>query len=194
MGADDAAELETEVLRLFVAAEVPDDVKRSVASAIEPWRELFPNARWIPPENWHITLKFLGATEPELLPWIEETIGAVASAHVPVETRVSNLGAFPTAGRARVLWAGVGEPDDRLVALVTDLAGGLVREFRMEVRPFHPHITVARSEPPVRLPGRFAETLVSAAPFKVDRLVLFQSHLQRPRPRYEALRSFTIGG
>ncbi len=190
MEADDA----TGVLRLFVAAEVPDDVKRSVATAIEPWRQTFPEARWIPPESWHITLRFLGPTERGLLAWIEETIGAITSAHEPVQAQLANLGAFPTAGQASILWAGVDDPEDRLAALVADLEAALVREFRADVRRFHPHLTVARSEPPLRLPDRFVETRCTSAPFGIDRLVLYRSHLQRPRPRYEALRFFPLGG
>lgn len=194
MAADRAAVHETGVLRLFLAAEVPEDVKQSVEVSIEPWRQSVPDARWIPPENWHITLKFLGAAERGLLPWIEETIGAVASAHEPVEARLTNLGAFPSAGRARVLWAGVDEPGNRLAALVSDLETALARDFRVELRRFHPHLTVARSEPPLRLPDRFATTTVTSGPFTVARIVLFQSHLQRPHSRYERLRRFPIGG
>jgi 2'-5' RNA ligase len=180
------------VLRLFLAVEVPDVVRRSVAIAVEPWRQLFPNARWIPPENWHITLKFLGATERGLLPWIERTVGTLASAHAPLEAHVAMLGAFPTASRARVLWAGL-DHDDRLKALVTDLETGLAKEFPVEARPFHPHLTVARSEQPLRLPDGFTKTDVSAGPYGVDHLILFRSHPQRPRPRYEPLRSFPLG-
>jgi RNA 2',3'-cyclic 3'-phosphodiesterase len=193
VGAEDAAARETEILRLFVAAEVPDDAKRSVVTAIEPWRQTFPEARWIPPENWHITLRFLGPTERRLLAWIEETVAAVASAHAPVEARLANLGAFPTAGRASILWAGVDDPRDRLAALVSDLEAALASVFPAEVRRFHPHLTVARSEPPLRLPDRFVETPCASAPFRIDRLILYRSHLQRPRPRYEALRSFSLG-
>lgn len=192
MGVDHAAAHETEVLRLFVAVEVPDDVKRSVATAIARWRPTFAEARWIPPENWHITLKFLGATLRELLPWVERTVGAVASSHAPAEAQLANLGAFPTADRAHVLWVGVDEPQDRLAALVSDLEAALAGEFPVEARPFHPHLTVARSESPIRLPGRFAEILVSSGPFTIDRLVLFRSLLQRPDPRYEPLRLFPL--
>lgn len=194
MGAERPA---THGLRLFVAAEVPDVVKRSVAAAIEPWRQTFPDARWIPPENWHVTLKFLGATGRDLLPWIEATISAVATVHPPAEANLANLGAFPSAGRARVLWAGLEEPDDRLGALVSSLEAALSKEFPVEVRRFHPHLTVARSDPPLRLPHRFAETRCASGPFGIERLVLYRSHLQRPRPRpsprYEALRFFPLG-
>lgn len=193
MGVDRAASHETGSLRLFLAIEVPDLAKRSVAAAIAPWQRSLPDARWIPSENWHITLKFLGATRQILVPWIEETVGAVASAGPAIAAHLTSLGAFPTIGRARVLWAGVEESDGRLASLVSDLEAALANEFRMEVRPFHPHLTVARSEPPVPLPGGFSETLVSAEPFIADRLVLYRSHLERPRPRYEALRSFPLG-
>jgi 2'-5' RNA ligase len=87
----------------------------------------------------------------------------------------------------------VDESADRLVALVADLEDALAKEIRVESRRFHPHLTVARSELPLRLPDGFRKTSCSAGPFNIEEVVLFQSHLQRPRPRYEALRSFSLG-
>ena len=193
MAADDSVPRAAEVLRLFVAAGVSDDAKRSVAAAIEQWIDTFPDARWVPPENWHITLKFLGATDRGLVPWIEGTINAIASAHAPIASHLANLGAFPTARRASVLWAGVDDPEDRLAALVIELEAALANEFRVEVRRFHPHLTVARSERPLSLPDRFVETRCASGPFDIDQLILYRSYLQRPHPRYEALRVFPLG-
>ncbi len=99
MARDRSARPEAPPLRLFVAVEIPEDAKRAVASATEPWRERFPKARWPPEENWHVTLVFLGRTWPRLRPWVEERVAAVARRTAPFEARIDGLGAFPSARR-----------------------------------------------------------------------------------------------
>jgi 2'-5' RNA ligase len=76
---------------------------------------------------------------------------------------------------------------------VTDLETGLAPEFRKEMRRFHPHLTVARSEPPVRLPVGFANTPVAMEPFSVERAVLYRSRLRGGVTTYEPLGSFPLG-
>lgn len=193
MARDRATRPEAKPQRLFVAVEVSEQAKRAVAHAIEPWRQAFPQGRWVPAENWHVTMKFLGSTWPRLVSWVEEAVAAVAAFHPPATARIRGLGAFPTLSRARVLWAGVDEPANTLSAIVADLDLALEAEFRAESRPFHAHLTVARSQPPLALPEPFAATALGSDPFTIDRLVLFRSHLQRPAPRYEPLGAFPLG-
>jgi 2'-5' RNA ligase len=195
MAEDTVESAEDPPQRLFLAVEVPLPVVEVVSAAVRPWRESFPTARWIPPENWHVTLKFLGRTAARLTPWIGETVGAIAGAHPSATLRVHGLGAFPSTQRARVLWAGIDDPASVLTELVTDLETGLAEAFRPEVRRFHPHLTVARSEPPLRLPEPYDGTALESESFVVDRLVLFRSHLQgRRSPKYEPLRTFALEG
>ncbi len=194
MARDRAARPEAKPVRLFVAAEVPEAAKRVVELAMAPIREEFPRARWAPVENWHVTLKFLGATEPRLVPWVHETVATVAAAHEAVPTRLAGLGSFPSPGRTRVLWAGLADPQERLGAIASSLEEALAAEFRPEVRAFTPHLTVARSDPPLRLDPAALATPVDPAAFTIERLVLFRSHLRRPAPRYEALEAFPLGG
>ena len=118
----------------------------------------------------------------------------IAAAHPSVALSVRGLGAFPSPGRARVLWAGLDDPGDRLAGLVADLESGLAEEFRAELRRFHPHLTVARAEPPLRLPEAYAETPLASEPFVADRVVLYRSHLEGRVTRYEPLRTFSLGG
>lgn len=180
--------------RLFIAVEVPRSVTEVVDDALQPWRRAFPNARWVPPENLHVTLKFLGSTPERLATWVGETAGDIVAAHPPVTARAWGLGAFPSAQRARVLWTGIEDPGNGLAAIVADLETGLAEEFRAEMRRFHAHLTVARSEPPLRLPEPYLGTPLASEPFVVDRVVLFRSHLQGHVPRYEPLRTFALGG
>jgi len=163
-----------------------------VAAAVAPWKEAFPKARWVPEANWHVTIKFLGSTWPRLEEWVFDAVERVADQQGPIRTRVMGLGAFPAPARASVLWAGLDDDLDRLAGLAEELDGSLSREFAPETRPFRPHLTVARSRPPIRLPEAFATTELRTKPFTIDRLVVFRSHLRRPAPLYEPLRTFPL--
>jgi RNA 2',3'-cyclic 3'-phosphodiesterase len=191
---DRAARPEARPLRLFVAVDVPEAEKDVVAGAVGPWRERAARGRWTPRENWHVTLKFLGSTWPRLVDWVMETVGRVAANHEVFETAVEGLGAFPSRRRARVLWAGLADVDGRFASLATDLDAALAREFREESRPFAPHLTVARFDPPASLGDELASEELRGRSFRVDRLVVYRSHLQRPAPRYEPLQGFPLGG
>ncbi len=180
--------------RLFVAVDVPWPVRRAVAEAFGPWRERLSGPRWVPEENWHVTVKFLGRTWPRLVGWVQGQVEAVAAAFRPFRLRVRGVGAFPSPARARVLWAGVEDPEGALPAIAAALDDALAREFAPEDRPFSGHLTVARSDPPLRLPEEFAATALASEPFEVRALVLYRSHLRRPAPWYEPLQRFPLGG
>jgi RNA 2',3'-cyclic 3'-phosphodiesterase len=194
LGEDSDVEGEGPKQRLFLAVEVPGSARQVVDAAIRPWRDSFPNARWVPPENWHVTLKFLGWTSSRLAQRVGETVGGIVAVHAPITSRLRGLGAFPSHGRARVLWAGIDDPSSNLSAVVADLEEGLAEEFRPEMRRFHAHLTVARSEPPLRLPASYAATPLLSDPFVADRVVLFRSHLEAGSTTYEPLRTFALGG
>lgn len=193
MARDRASRPEAKPLRLFVAVDVPESVRDLVADVVEPWRELFPRGRWVPKDNWHVTVKFLGSTWPRLVDWVIRTVEEVARAAAPFESRLEGLGVFQSPRRARVLWAGLADPDGRFVALAGALDDALAKEFAPEKRPFTPHLTVARFDPPVQLdPGEAAD--LSIEPCPVHRLVLYRSHLKRPAPVYEPIERFPLSG
>jgi 2'-5' RNA ligase len=193
MARDRAPRPEAKPLRLFVAIDLPEDVRGLVEDGIAPVRERYPRARWVPTRNQHVTLKFLGTTWPRLVDTVIQSVGEVAAAHVPFETRVAELGAFPSARRARVLWIGLEDPAGRLAAIAKDLDERLTKDFEPEARAFTPHLTVARFEPPVRLEDDLEEIGVESRPFGVEWLVVYRSHLQRPAPVYEAIATFPLG-
>jgi 2'-5' RNA ligase len=193
MARDRASRPEAKPLRLFVAFDVPPAVRDAAEASVAPWRDRFPRAKWVPKQNQHVTLKFLGATWPRLVPWVHGTVAAVARAHAPVPTRVLGLGAFPNARRARVLWVGLDDTASGLARIAAGLDEALSREFAPEKRGFTPHLTVARFDPPVELEGLEDVELVSE-PFEIDRIVLYRSHLRRPAPVYEAMGTFALVG
>lgn len=193
MARDRAARPEAKPLRLFVAVDVPEEVRDLVGVAVAPWRERYPRGKWVPKQNQHVTLKFLGSTWPRLVEWVHEAVASVAEAHAPVSTRALALGTFPNARRARVLWVGLDDDDGRLARIAAGLDDVLAREFAPEKRGFTPHLTIARFDPAVPLEGLDVTELVSG-PFEVDRIVLYRSHLRRPAPVYEPLATFLLAG
>jgi 2'-5' RNA ligase len=191
---DPRAPLDAKPSRLFVAFAVNEAALDEVDRAIEPWRGRFPGARWVPRENMHVTLKFLGRTLPSREAWVRQQVGAVAAGHRPVATRLTGLGSFPSAARARVLWMGIEDPGEAFARLAGALDVALEESFASETRGFSAHLTVARSDPPLKLDGGSTRTPVEPVGFRVEEIVLFRSHLRRPAPRYEPIATFALAG
>lgn len=193
MGRDRAARPEAKPDRLFVAVEIPDEMKDVVDEAFRPWRDVFPRARWVPPENRHVTVAFLGRTWPRLRDWVPARLEEAARSSAPFAVSLTGVGSFPSKRKGRVLWAGL-DDDGKLGELATLVDDALAEEFPPESRPFHAHLTVARSDPPLDLPEDYASTELRTAPWEVDEIVLFRSHVRRPAPVYEPIGRFVLGG
>lgn len=189
--------MSSERLRLFVAADLPPDLLGALSETLASLRSRpeVASARWTQPANQHVTLKFLGWVEAGTLDPITDALAAVASSHEPATLSLSGLGAFPSARRARVLWAGLDDPAGLLAALASNLEAALAPlGFGSETRPFAPHLTLARFKPPASIAGVLSEVPPVAEPsFEVDRLALYRSHLHPKGARYEILRSLGLG-
>ena len=138
-------------------------------------------------EDLHVTLAFLGPTDPARIPDLAGP-AAEAARRAPFELRTAGLGGFPRPGRARILWLGF-QPGAGLDAL-GDLAARLGRALRaaqvpFDRKPFQAHLTVARFREPVDLAAAGLPD-PEPVPFPVRELTLFQSvptpHGSRYRP------------
>ena len=180
-------------MRLFVALEIPCAVRDNLATLINDLRITAPKARWVRPENIHVTLKFIGEILPDKL---EDIRGALSGVHSerPVELNFRGLGFFPNAKRPSVLWAGIDASPN-----LPSLAGGIDRSlekvgFPREQRAFVPHLTIARFQPP-----RIHETLQSAiaqssgrdfGSLRTKEFHLVESKLKPSGAEYTTLESF----
>jgi RNA 2',3'-cyclic 3'-phosphodiesterase len=187
---------EAKPLRLFIAADIPARVKADVASAVGPYTERIPAARWTRSDGWHITLKFLGATWPRLMEEVRGAVRTVAGRTQAFETRLTEMGVFPSPGRTRVVWVGLEDAEGHFPALVKSLDDLLAENFGFEKRAFTPHLTLARLNPPRNIREFIPDlvgTSVASEPFMVDRLVLYQSHLSPKGATYESLLEAPFG-
>jgi 2'-5' RNA ligase len=136
-----------ELLRLFIAINLPEDLLDTLTvTQRQLQRKLtaYP-LRWSRPEGIHLTLKFLGDTDPARVPDIVESLNRVAARHAPFELAVGGLGMFPNARRPSVLWVGVNDADHRLRHLAADVDKAMAKlGWQREKRPFSGHLTLAR--------------------------------------------------
>lgn len=177
--------------RVFVALDLDDDVRHGLAAHLREWQPLPGSSP--PPANWHITLRFVGKTDPpgyeKLLARLDETdLGP------GFDLGFGTLDAFPRAGRATVLWLGTAAGSAELVALAATVEAAVVAAGAIpEERPFHPHLTLSRIRPP-----RSVQALIEAVPpfplrQPVRAVTVFESHLGRGPAVYEVLEVFDLG-
>ncbi len=183
-------------MRLFLAAELPDElldpiaeIRTSLAAQLNGWR-------WVRPEGMHLTLRFLGQVAPESDRKARGTWRRVAAGARPFRIRLSAVGCFPSRARPRVLWVGVEEtaPGGALAALAVDLeqaARGL--GWEAESRPFRAHLTLARGRRGAHPENPHNAVVRVGTEVRVRDLVLYRSQLEAGGARYTALESFPLG-
>ncbi|MCB9134829.1 MAG: RNA 2',3'-cyclic phosphodiesterase [Anaerolineales bacterium] len=134
------------VFRAFIAVDLSTEVLEQLAQVMKGLREEIGDGtiRWVPVENMHLTLKFLGDVSVTNLDRVKEIIQTSASNCPMFAVSVGGLGAFPSPLRARVVWVGVEGPPDliglqRSIDVETDRLG-----YASESRDFKPHLTLGR--------------------------------------------------
>lgn len=164
------------MIRLFVALALPNLVRERLALIRAP----LPGARWVPPENMHITLRFIGQVEPPMAEDVDAALSYIDAA--TFELRLVGLGTFGSRGRVRALWAGVEQTKllDQLQAKIEAACGraGLPPEGRK----FHPHVTLARCKNVREAPAaEFAATYpgFDLPAIVVDAFTLYSSQMGR---------------
>ncbi len=164
------------MIRLFVAVELPEDVRTGLARLCAG----VPDATWVKPENIHLTLRFIGEVDEGGFRDIDAALGQVLAPGFDVS--LGGVGCFPKRGPPKVVWAGVAK-NAALAHLYDKVESALVRTgLEPEGRKFAPHVTLARLKR-ARM-GRVREFVsqnmsFEAGPFPVRSFTLFSSFLAR---------------
>jgi RNA 2',3'-cyclic 3'-phosphodiesterase len=134
-------------LRLFVAVPLPEEVKSAIAEAQLDLRETLSESSitWTRPEQFHLTLKFLGSVRAEDVEPLRKTLDAATAGFDPLELTASGAGFFPSASRPRVIWVGLEDATDQLRDLQMSVEQA-VQPFSAEEpeNRFHAHVTLGR--------------------------------------------------
>lgn len=184
-----------ELLRTFIALEI--SLPPSLQEILQQLREMGSALKVVNSESVHVTLKFLGETPIETLPEIGKVMESVAGGQEAFDLELIGLGAFPHWGRPRVAWAGI-TPKEPLQHIAKRLETDLEPlGFPREGRAYNPHLTLARikAKPPREL-KQLAETHESTSFGKqtVDRVILYQSVLEKSGPIYTPLATAAFRG
>jgi 2'-5' RNA ligase len=184
-------------LRLFVALDLPEPVRHALAELIANLEPKSRGTRWIPPENLHITLKFIGHVGDENLSPIRSALSSIHTAH-PVELHFHGMGFFPNEHRPRAFWCGIAASPN-LAELAADIDRALVPlGIDSETRPFIPHLTLARfkSDEGVREVVRAATDMKSTdfGAATETNFHLYESLLKSTGAQYNRVASFPFVG
>ncbi|WP_245817359.1 RNA 2',3'-cyclic phosphodiesterase [Geodermatophilus saharensis] len=172
----------------------PPEARDSLAAALAPLRDAPGAPRWGDPARWHLTLLFLGAVPPDLLPALTAGVGEAVAPTPPAVLRLAGAGRFGSRRRPQVCWAGV-DGDVAVLAVLAALAGRLAAAARglglpVEDRPFRPHLTLGRWHPRRPADGDLPERL---AGYRGPQWPLREVTMVRSTGgRHEVLESFPV--
>lgn len=179
-------------MRLFIALDIPAEIRARLTEYMERSRLLAPEARWARVEGLHVTLKFIGHVDDAMVGKIKAALATIKA--VPFEVKFAGVGFFPNPNAARVFWAGVDGGDD-LPLLASTIDAALEKlGFAHETKPYHPHLTLARTS---ARPLRGLKPLLDEQPPQFGTMTareffLYQSQPQKGGSKYTKLERFGL--
>jgi 2'-5' RNA ligase len=177
-------------MRLFVGIDLPWEIRERL-DALEG---NIPGARWVPSENFHLTLRFIGEVDKHQAEEIDLALASLRARSF--ELTLAGVGTFAKGGREITLWAGV-ERSPKLEHLQNKIETALQRiGLEPERRRFTPHVTLARLDNPaqLKLAGFVqANNLFRAEPITIRHFTLFSSLLCKEAPVYTAEVEYPLG-
>ncbi len=190
-------------MRVFVALDIPEEVRAAIGALIEKLRPTSKIARWVRIEGIHVTLKFIGEVSPEKIEPIQASLSQVEFPN-SIQLKFRGVGFFPNERRPRVLWAGI-EAGEELSALAAAVETSLEPlGIPKEQRVFSPHLTLARFDTARHKPSasafdRLHQAISQAGPLEFGSSTarefhLYQSTLKRGGAEYTRLATFRFAG
>ena len=182
----------SETIRSFVAIELPEHVISMLRDVQDDLRGNKFRAKWVRPDNIHLTLKFLGNIDSTDIVGIAGAMSEAIQGCGPINLYAEVVGVFPGIKRARVIWMGLGGQVQRLSEIQRKLEKNLAEiGFSEENRLFQAHLTLGRFKsavnPKVIEPILQKYSAIRSEAFTLNQIVLFKSDLTPSGPVYSAL-------
>ena len=187
----------SESIRTFIAVKMPSAAIDRLRQAQDGLRAGEADWKWVKPDTFHITLKFLGDVEQNRISALWESVCVAVAESRPFTMALRGLGAFPNVHTPRVAWVGIDEGAAALVELAAKVEGACEQHgFPPESRPFHAHLTLGRARRPTPNPP-LAATIEGMAgadlgEARVDRILLMKSRLTPRGAQYEVLEEYLL--
>jgi 2'-5' RNA ligase len=176
---------------LFVAGDLDSETRTACADVAQRLRSKRFAAKWVTPENYHLTVAFIGGVDEERVGAVRAALEETVTRLAPLEVPLDAVGAFPNERRARIAWVGSHRPVPEFATLC-----GAVRSALSELgftfdRHADAHVTLARAEGRAALPSVAPPAI---APVRLDSLTLYRSFTEHGGARYEPVERFRFGG
>lgn len=183
-------------MRCFIAIDMPETVKRSLGEVINRVKGSSKDIRWIPVQNVHLTLKFLGEVQEETIPAIEKRLSSVCAGFKPFSITASGIGAFPSLKHPATIWVGLDASGElEQLARAVDLSMAALG-FEKEERQFSPHLTIGRVkdrkgiEPVIKELYTFKDVFFGS--IEVNEVLLMRSVLKPTGAEYSKIAGFKL--
>ncbi len=175
-------------MRAFIALPIPDEIKKEIADIQRRLRMCAAEAKWVNPENCHLTFKFLGDIDNDQLQQITPVLATAGEKFSGYDVRLTDFGFFPNTRRPRVFFI---ETDhaEQLKTVAFWIEDRLEAFGFPKERKFKPHITLARFKTTKNI-SRLCEnsgTIRLGLSFPADKIVLYKSTLTPTGPIYEEI-------
>ncbi|MFO0824370.1 MAG: RNA 2',3'-cyclic phosphodiesterase [Gemmataceae bacterium] len=186
--------------RTFIAVGISDEIRDNATAFQVALAKSGAEVKWVEPESMHITLLFLGEVDDRELHSVCRAVTRVAAEEPMFTLGVSGVGAFPTARRPKVLWAGITEGAEELKRLHGKLEPAMMDLgcHRKEERGFTPHLTLGRVKSEADgftlSPVLSKQTGWAGGRTVIDEVLVFSSQLERDGPVYTVLGRGKLGG
>ena len=184
-------------IRTFIAIKIPQDILTQIAVLLSGLKTLGGRITWVKPENMHLTLKFLGKTDPVQVKNISEKLSQLVLSFNRFEIKFKGLGAFPNFRRPKIFWIGTVGDNSTLIQLANKIDRQMSEfGFKPENRRFSAHLTIGRVrdqggiEPIINLLQK--EENFTAGEFIVKQVFFIKSELTQQGPIYTTLEKLTI--
>lgn len=189
-----------QTFRTFIGIQLPPDWSRPIARLIERCETNGDGVRWVPQENLHLTLKFLGEVENVEVPEACDAVADACGSVDPFELSMIGGGGLPTDEKPRVLALKLADPSGSLRTLVKHLEDAFADlGYKREPRDYVPHLTVARARSGSRrvAPDAFERFVTESESVRgemvVDEVCVVASFLEKRGPTYQTLDTVAIG-
>lgn len=187
-----------ETYRAFIALELPLNIRETIWDAVKPASGILKSlVKWVPPENMHLTLRFLGNITLDMSGKLRENLKQTSSHFNCFKFNLDLPGIFPSWKEPRILWVGLNILEGNLKSLQNEIeVQAQTIGLPQEKQKFHPHITVGR----VKTPSPFISNtwknvkIMQTPEFIIDRITLFKSILNPSGAIYEIVDTFPLKG
>jgi len=181
------------MIRLFIALTIPDEIKDKLINICSELSESYGAFKWEKLEKIHLTLKFIGEVQEDLVSSIAKEITFVEE-YNSFSFNVTKFGFFFRNGAARILWAGL-QTDKSILSLVEEINNRLsIFSIPAERRKFKPHLTMLRikSNPGAEFISNFKKYSIDNMNFNSNEITLIKSELFKTGARYTDIKKYNL--